>query len=173
MGYFREAIIGALTGMALKATGYSEPEPKSERHLHSLTEWPPRRTYSDTNTVFSGASVPGRETIFSDIHSERNRQEQLCKEGRFTHTCASPVMNNEDCYLVLGEEFGEVGRAILERNRGHSESLDKHGKDLRKELIQVAAVCVAWIERIDSEEGIRKEVESELDMMRPREQAGY
>lgn len=44
-------------------------------------------------------------------------------------------------YVVLGEEYGEVGNALLEQR-------DRAG-ELRAELVQVAAVAVAWIEAID------------------------
>lgn len=37
---------------------------------------------------------------------------------------------------VLAEEFGEVARAILERDE----------VNLREELVQVAAVTIAWLE---------------------------
>jgi NTP pyrophosphatase (non-canonical NTP hydrolase) len=39
---------------------------------------------------------------------------------------------------VLAEEFGEVARAILENNPGN----------LKEELVQVAAVSVAWLESL-------------------------
>jgi len=42
---------------------------------------------------------------------------------------------------ILGEEVGEVARAILESDR----------ENLREELIQVATVCLNWIEKIDVE----------------------
>jgi NTP pyrophosphatase (non-canonical NTP hydrolase) len=41
---------------------------------------------------------------------------------------------------VLGEEVGEVSRAFLE----------KDAAGLRAELVQVAAVCIAILEGIDS-----------------------
>jgi hypothetical protein len=45
---------------------------------------------------------------------------------------------------VLSEEHGEVARALLEKSpRDH----------LKKELIQVAAVAVAWVEQIVCDEG--------------------
>ena len=47
---------------------------------------------------------------------------------------------------VLGEEFGEVCKAWLER--------DVSG--LREELIQVAAVALAWIEEIDNGGGLAR-----------------
>jgi NTP pyrophosphatase (non-canonical NTP hydrolase) len=42
--------------------------------------------------------------------------------------------------LILGEEVGEVNKAVLESGIG-----------VREELIQVAAVAVAWAEAIDRE----------------------
>jgi hypothetical protein len=39
---------------------------------------------------------------------------------------------------VLAEEFGEVARALLEHDRD----------GLAAELVQVAAVCVAWLEAV-------------------------
>jgi hypothetical protein len=44
---------------------------------------------------------------------------------------------------VLGEEYGEVCRALLER-----EPMAR----LRQELVQLAAVACAWVEAIDSDE---------------------
>lgn len=43
---------------------------------------------------------------------------------------------------VLGEEFGEVCKAQLENGELSDE--------LRTELVQVAAVAVAWVEQIDA-----------------------
>jgi NTP pyrophosphatase (non-canonical NTP hydrolase) len=40
-------------------------------------------------------------------------------------------------YIILGEEVGEVARSILE-----NDSQER----VREELIQCAAVCVAWLE---------------------------
>lgn len=42
--------------------------------------------------------------------------------------------------MILGEEFGEVCNATFGDGVG----------DLREELVQVAAVAVAWIEAIDN-----------------------
>lgn len=44
---------------------------------------------------------------------------------------------------ILGEERGEVERAILERD----------GDNLRNELIQVAAVALQWVKAYDSRNG--------------------
>jgi hypothetical protein len=52
---------------------------------------------------------------------------------------------------VLAEEFGEgVGRAIIEGRIFVPEHRTPEGiNNLRKELIQLAAMTVAWIEAID------------------------
>ena len=84
--------------------------------------------------------------IFSDIAAERARQEALKRSGRFRWTLADADMPDADRLAALGEEYGEVCRALLE---AHGEVADVHGKELRKELIQVAAVVVAWVERLD------------------------
>lgn len=68
--------------------------------------------------------------IFREIREERIRQDK--KFGEQHHSL--PVWN-----LILGEERGEVERAILEHDPDHT----------REELIQVAAVAVAMIQTID------------------------
>lgn len=84
------------------------------------------------------------DEIYQDIADERARQEQLRAEGRFEQTCAGE-MPAPLKLAVLGEEFGEVARCVVE---GEGLANDKHNRDLYKELIQTAAVCVAWCEAI-------------------------
>lgn len=86
--------------------------------------------------------------IFNAIVRERGRQEALKAEGKFLYTCADSHMLSSEKYLVLAEEVGEVARAVLNL---HDFSRD-YGADLgkvREELIQVAAVSVAWLEFIE------------------------
>lgn len=101
--------------------------------------------------------------VLEDVTRERQRQEELGEAKRLSgidwRSCADPAMAGGDDrrYAVLGEEFGEVGRAILERQyrddraAGIGARLDPAVEDspLRDELIQVAAVAVAWVEAID------------------------
>jgi hypothetical protein len=75
------------------------------------------------------------------VTAERLRQVQLKTEGRFEHTCADPEATDGYRLTVLVEEVGEVARAVLESD----------GRGLREELVQVAAVAVAWIEGLDAE----------------------
>ena len=44
---------------------------------------------------------------------------------------------------ILGEEFGEVSKALIE-----GDPIDH----VREELVQVAAVCVAWLECLERNE---------------------
>jgi hypothetical protein len=104
-----------------------------------------------------------RINILNDISIERNRQEQLKKDGKFLWTCADlRVAGYADKLAVLSEEVGEAAKEVvdltIEQLKYDKEMLEypKHRREqrrdrLRKELIQVAAVCVAWCEAIDKE----------------------
>ena len=85
-----------------------------------------------------------QKEIFREIVIERHRQEAIHGEN-------SIVKKNPlgfESYAVLGEEVGEVGRALLDC------SFDPNfpntaRNDLERELIQVAAVAVAWLEALE------------------------
>jgi NTP pyrophosphatase (non-canonical NTP hydrolase) len=81
------------------------------------------------------AATVGRAYVLADVSAERDRQDE--KWGGQPGT----ERTTEDAVYagVLGEEFGEVCKAMLE--------CDANG--LREELVQVAAVAVAWVEQID------------------------
>ena len=91
------------------------------------------------------------EVILFAIVTERTRQERIGVEKRAQgidwRSCADLSMDGGDMtrVAVLGEEFGEVANAALERV--YSKALDD--RHLREELIQVAAVAVAWLEAIE------------------------
>ena len=86
--------------------------------------------------------------IYVQIARERLRQEELKKEGRFRYTCADMEMTHADKATVLVEEVGEVCGAVIQLA---GIGTDRPNADLRKELLHVAAVAVAWIESIDKE----------------------
>lgn len=85
-----------------------------------------------------------REEIFEAINNERARQDakfpgQWAAFGEafddvLARTVGYPALL--ECAAILAEEAGEVAKAVLER--------DDSG--LEFELVQVAAVCVAWLE---------------------------
>lgn len=85
-----------------------------------------------------------RAEVFALVAAERLRQEQ---KWAGVHewgagSCASGSVDARTKLAVLAEEFGEVARALLER--------DADG--LRAELVQVAAVAVAWLEYMPAAE---------------------
>lgn len=79
--------------------------------------------------------------ILSDIDNERLRQ--LEKWGVQRHP--APVW-----MTILTEEVGEAARAIMDHTYEKVKpSRVENPGDLRAELVQVAAVAVAWIEDLD------------------------
>lgn len=83
-----------------------------------------------------------RAEILREIDRERDRQD--AKWGGI------PGMDRRDDHTyaaVLGEEFGEACQAWLKR--------DTHS--LWKELAQVAAVAVAWMEELDNSNGMARD----------------
>lgn len=81
-----------------------------------------------------------RDEILEAIWAERGRQ-----SAKWSHDhgwghgdASSPDVAEPVKVAVLAEECGEVARAVLDRNRSQ----------LRRELIQVAAVAVAWLEAL-------------------------
>ncbi len=93
--------------------------------------------------------------VIEEVYKERQRQDKLRDEGKFAWTCASLDQSNDRKLSVLAEEFGEVAREVVEEtisaDKGHrpdSQIIRSLRAQLRKELIQVAAVCVAWAESL-------------------------
>lgn len=82
-----------------------------------------------------------RQAIWTKIIEERERQEQMWADshrwGR--GSCASGEVAEITKVAVLAEECGEVAQAVLKDDRAN----------LRTELVQVAAVAVAWLESFD------------------------
>ena len=76
--------------------------------------------------------------IVDAIEQERGRQEELWNRDHpwGTGDCSSPAVPMIVKAGVLGEECGEVMRAVL----------DQDDDALRTELVQVAAVAVAILE---------------------------
>jgi NTP pyrophosphatase (non-canonical NTP hydrolase) len=70
------------------------------------------------------------ERVLDDVFKERQRQNK--KWGEQSHDPGTWL-------AILSEEIGEVSRGILGE------------PGLREELVQVAAVAVAWIENLDRE----------------------
>ena len=84
-----------------------------------------------------------REAVYNAIDAERQRQQQLHPDK----TCADRMAQSSR-YLILAEEVGEVAAALQDL---HSKTSDRDGwlqarDHLHDELVQVAAVAVAWLE---------------------------
>jgi hypothetical protein len=81
-----------------------------------------------------------KQWIHAEIMEERGRQAE--KWGKRHHwgvgDCSSLDVADIVKAAVLGEECGEVTRAVLEHD----------WRQTRLELIQVAAVAVAWLEAL-------------------------
>lgn len=87
--------------------------------------------------------MSNRDQIFADIDTERDAQDT--KWGNQFHSM--PVWS-----AILTEECGEVAESAL-RVEFHGE--EDHLAHLREELIQVAAVAVHMVEKIDSGDWVR------------------
>ncbi len=75
------------------------------------------------------------QTVINEVLAERDSQDRKWGE------------QNHDDYrwlTILTEEIGELAQAAL-----HDEFGGKHAGTLESELIQAAAVCVAWLECIE------------------------
>ncbi len=91
--------------------------------------------------------------ILQDVVEERKRQDRLRDVGKFKYTAADSDIPLSAAIAALGEEFGEVCTEALKLAGDvevvvHDEDVPAH---LRAELIQVAAVAVAWVEKLDRE----------------------
>lgn len=84
-----------------------------------------------------------RARIYQMIDFERDRQEvKWNRPHRWGHgSCASTAVPDPVKAMVLTEKVGEVMRAVLDGE-------DAAEYELRDELVQVAAVCIAWLEAL-------------------------
>jgi NTP pyrophosphatase (non-canonical NTP hydrolase) len=80
-----------------------------------------------------------KHNTLGDVSNERARQD--AKWGEQNH-------DDGTWGLILGEEFGETCEAALAVAFGNADP-----NRVREELVQVAAVAVAWIECIDRRTG--------------------
>lgn len=121
-----------------------------------------------------------KPNIFTEIAAERVRQENLAKEGRFNFTAANPGLTHAERLPMLAGELGEIATQIEQQpdsglmpvthagqfDQAKAETgscLEQDGKrkphdptagtreGLRTELIQLAAIAVAWVQAIDGE----------------------
>ncbi len=84
--------------------------------------------------------------VLDDVITERLRQDRLKRTGKFEYTCADAEPKPSQKLAILAEEFGEVAREVCV---GLKHPINNPA--LYNELIQVAAVCVAWCECLQKE----------------------
>jgi hypothetical protein len=79
--------------------------------------------------------------VYAAIRAERRRQtiRWAGPHSWGSGDCSSPDVPHIVKAAVLAEECGEVARAVL----------DNDPAALRRELVQVAAVAVAWLEALE------------------------
>jgi len=87
--------------------------------------------------------------ILAEIAEERLAQD---KKWGFPQPAFSTP---EGALAVLAEEFGEIAKEVVEMGAGvrndELATFKQHRGWLRKELIQTAAVAVAWIQQLEWE----------------------
>lgn len=79
----------------------------------------------------------------SDMLDEIDRQDELARAGKFGGRHTMPGGTDLERLAVLAEEFGEVAIELNEAPEGGRTD------NLRTELVQVAAVAIAWVAAID------------------------
>ena len=102
-------------------------------------------------------NAPAMLTVFARIANERSRQRELFHAGKITFDCASPLPDANRKLRVLVEEVGEVAQEMdrLENLRdGRAACFAR--EDLQEELVQVAAVAVAWLESLEAKPDMLK-----------------
>ena len=94
--------------------------------------------------------------LWDEILAERQRAHR--KHGATSMESCDPMADRR--LRVLTEEVGEVARVLNDRERKRADSdspfwladVDRTARcDLREELVQVAAMAVAWIAALDGE----------------------
>lgn len=89
-------------------------------------------------------------TIAAAAHEatvEVQRQDNLARAGKFGGTHVMPGGTDLERLAVLAEEFGEVS---IEVCKGIEVDGQVRRPGLREELVQTAAVCIAWVAAIDN-----------------------
>ncbi len=119
----------------------------------------------ESNYTFEGLTVQMAK-VLKAVRDERHRQEVLLLQGKFPWSCDNVEVTDIKKLGVLAEEFGKAvkeaaqiqeqydrnypGEDLNLINDNIARAVRRRRKLLRTELIQVAAVCVAWCEALDT-----------------------
>jgi hypothetical protein len=83
------------------------------------------------------------------VGSERKKQLLYQSQGKFKYTLSDPSCDELTGVACLGEELGEVSRAVLNRQGlANDPEVDRSDRALYHELSQIAALAVAWMEKL-------------------------
>lgn len=101
-------------------------------------------------TVDPVAHIPPLNSIkvldaSNDAFEEVEKQDVLARQGKFGGTHIMPGGTDDERLRVLVEEVGEVA---IELNEASIAGVSRT-ENLRKELVQTAAVAIAWVAAID------------------------
>jgi hypothetical protein len=144
---------------------------RESRLISTMQETGGRFERKPVKTILASDRMGG---VLFDVQQERKRQGQLLKEGKFPWGCDDPKVSDIKKLGVLAEEFGEAAKEVSQIQEQYDrewpdESIEviassiqravkRKRKLLREELIQIAAVAVAWCESLDAiEESGREE----------------
>lgn len=87
-----------------------------------------------------------REEIFGKINQERERQKAKWGDDQSESWGVPVPERNATWYVIAAEELGEVAEEVLNVRFG-----DDSNSNLITELVQTAAVLVAWLEKLEEE----------------------
>lgn len=88
--------------------------------------------------------MSNREVIFGRISDERARQERKWGADQSEGWGTALPDRNSVWYVIAAEELGEVAQEVLNVRFGNDNDVG-----LKTELIQTAAVLVAWLEKLE------------------------
>lgn len=93
-----------------------------------------------------------KDLVFGLIDAERERQAALFLVGKITFDCSSPVVDTKRKCRILTEELGEVAKEIdeIEKRNVPGKIVLRSQDKLIAELVQVTALCVAWLESLEA-----------------------
>lgn len=88
--------------------------------------------------------------VLREVAIERRRQDELHKDSN----CSNRAISTGRKFIILGEEVGEVSKECCDLTGPpwpRLEQIPEIKARLKTELIQVAAVAVAWAESLEVE----------------------
>lgn len=88
-----------------------------------------------------------QDEIWELVKAERKKQYKLQADGRFQHTLADvPGLTDDEKLMCILEEVAEVAKVIMTARGRVIDGED----DLVKEIVQIIALSVAWLESLPS-----------------------